>query len=453
MKKINRRDILKLGTATMGLPWLEYFAASDAFAAGEVGKTADGLPKRLCVVFSSLGTIPNEWVNGNSGNYELGKILKPLASYKDKMTIVRGLWQTGENGAHPGAQAGALTGRRLEGNKDTSNNVAGPSFDQRIASQISSGLPRRSLHMSLNVFKAISHKGSNQPVMPLTNPYQAFDQYFSGVRPGGSSGTPTREDQLNIAREQLLKDTRARYRELRNRVGMDDKARLEQHLDSLNELINRLELQNKPSDSSEMSACQLPVLGTHNKLPDNGGNFSESGSDDAKNNAINRTYMDITAQAFACNVSRVSVLGLGDYHAHGGESHKANVNNRNSNPDAYDAVVQAGVHAANNIKYLVDALSAIPEGRGSVMDNTLIYWAYELADGAAHSSEDARHLLIGNAGGAFDMGRLIDVPANRKQPHNELLTSMINCFGIPDENFGEFRWHGNGRFSPLNVSV
>ncbi|WP_054112569.1 DUF1552 domain-containing protein [Marinagarivorans algicola] len=446
--KVTRRDILKKGTATLGLPWLEYFAGSTAMAADET-------PKRLCVLINSLGTIPKEWVSGNASNYRLGNILRPLEAHKDKMTIIRGLTQNGENGAHPGAQAGLLTSRPLEGNKDTSNNVQGPSFDQRIASQISNGVSRRSIHMALDATKAFSHKGPNQPILPLMDPFKAFDQYFGGIG-GGSGSAPTREEKLNVVRATVLNDTRARYQELKARVGAEDKGRLEQHLEGLNELISRLEFQNNSTNDTDMSACELPVIGSQMSLPSQGSSFKEGDAlrnNQAKYNAINRTYMDITAQAFACNVTRVSVVNIGKYHAHGGESHKANVNNRGSNAGAYDAIVNAGAQAAKNINYLVNTLSAMPEGNGSVMDNTMIMWATELADGAAHSGRDSRQLLIGNAGGAFNMGRLVDVPTSANRPHSELLTSLINCYGINDTQFGVNKWKGRGRLAELQVNV
>jgi hypothetical protein len=104
----------------------------------------------------------------------------------------------------------------------------------------------------------------------------------------------------------------------------------------------------------------------------------------------------------------------------------------NSDVDATQQLVaRANWHAAE-LAYFMDALAAIPEGAGSALDNTLIVWGNELGVGNTHGHDNIPFLLAGGGAG-FSMGRLLQFD---NQPHNRLLVSIQNAFGIPSDSFG-----------------
>jgi len=88
---------------------------------------------------------------------------------------------------------------------------------------------------------------------------------------------------------------------------------------------------------------------------------------------------------------------------------------------------------ATRAKYLLDKLESIPEGSGTMLDNTLILWASEFSDSNGHASDKLTWLLMGNANGHFRSGRILN--ANGKST-NDLLASIQNAFGIADTKFG-----------------
>jgi hypothetical protein len=87
---------------------------------------------------------------------------------------------------------------------------------------------------------------------------------------------------------------------------------------------------------------------------------------------------------------------------------------------------------------LMTKMKAVPEGDGTLLDHTLILWANELAIGNVHSRTDAPYVLGGGAGGALRTGRFLTYAGD--VPHNNLLVSLMNIMGLPDQTFGKPDW-------------
>lgn len=464
MKKLlDRRDFIKASGLSLGLPWLEYFAGQQALAA-DAGLTSQGVPKRLFIVFNGLGTIPNEWCDINSnGTAVFKKILKPLEKHRERMTIIRGLTHAANGGTHEAVELAALTGQPYVGDRKTTKFAAGISIDQHIANVIGANTVRKSISLSIqgkNQYNPLSHFGHSQPNFPIKNPYTAFDQILSNIgKPNGSM--MTREDQLQKKREQVLKHTHERYKELFARLGQDDKLRLEAHLESLNSLIKTLDLQQQVDQGGSHCAVSKPSKSKHSLLPESDASskflteeYRYGVADLDRNQDIIKAYMDIGAQAFSCDVSRVVALDQGHFHRHGSASHKVDVNNRSVATAEYDEVLNAGVRCAQNINYLVDQLVSTPDGQGgNLMDSSLIYWMQSHQDGKNHTLNNCTDVLIGNAGGMFNTNRSISINPKDNRRHTELLTSIANCFGLPDSGFGKIDWRGEGRIHELGIRV
>jgi hypothetical protein len=95
-------------------------------------------------------------------------------------------------------------------------------------------------------------------------------------------------------------------------------------------------------------------------------------------------------------------------------------------------VQRIAAHAwfSGEVAYLLEKLKATPDGEGTLLDNSLMVWGNELADGAVHSQTPIPIVLAGRAGGAItSTGRLIDYGGMR---HNSLLVSIANLMDLPD---------------------
>ena len=67
------------------------------------------------------------------------------------------------------------------------------------------------------------------------------------------------------------------------------------------------------------------------------------------------------------------------------------------------------------LAYLLGELKKIPEGEGTVLDNTLVVYCNELHTGWDHKAGPVPTVLAGRLAGAFKTGRYVDYGTDR--PH------------------------------------
>ncbi len=76
-----------------------------------------------------------------------------------------------------------------------------------------------------------------------------------------------------------------------------------------------------------------------------------------------------------------------------------------------------------HVARLVERLEAIPEGDGTVMDNTLIVYTSDAAETHHSAGDQWPFVLIGNLGGQLRSGRYIDYPGVKK-PGNRIINAL-----------------------------
>src|ERR1700691_4551415 len=87
----SRRTFLRGVGVTMALPWMESLSVWGDTVAGT--KPASEAPGRLAWPFSGNGFHSKEWwAKGEGNQMELGKVLTPLNDFREKMVVVRGLY-------------------------------------------------------------------------------------------------------------------------------------------------------------------------------------------------------------------------------------------------------------------------------------------------------------------------------------------------------------------------
>jgi hypothetical protein len=85
--------------------------------------------------------------------------------------------------------------------------------------------------------------------------------------------------------------------------------------------------------------------------------------------------------------------------------------------------------------YLLGQLDAVPEGTGTMLDNTVILLGSEVARGNSHSHMNAPFILAGSAGGYFKTGQYLNIAGD--VPHNNLLVSILNSMDVAATTFGD----------------
>lgn len=415
--------------STIGLPWLESLQDRRSFA-------QTGQSPRFVAMFSANGTIYDRWVpSGTESDFDLSPILAPLAPHQADLVVVAGLSQQGGGGdGHQNGIGGMLTGAELLPGRFAGQGSApagwseGPSVDQRIAEHIGSGVPFRSLEFGVQTGAAdnwgrMCYRARNEPLTPREDPAQTFDDLF------GFTLLAPDEQALRQARNtSILDHVREEFMTLADEVGSSDRQRLELHLTHLREVERRLAQQ-----SEQAAACALP------ERPD----AAQPGNDNYPNTGD--AMLELLVLALACgrtnvaslqwsrSVSPVRFTWLGVNRGHHELSHLPD-----DDAEAQDQLVAINTWYAERFAALIERLKAYDLGDTTLFDHCLLLWCNELGKGNTHSRERAPYVLAGSAGGALGTGRFLNFPD--ALPHNNLLVSLLNIMGIPDESFGRPEW-------------
>lgn len=422
--KLHRRTMLRglLGGAVvaMGLPTLDIFCDHH----GEALASGDSFPKRFGVWFwgNGVGPNPDNWVPKGTGEaWELSPIMAPLAPVKDDLTVVSGLKvYTPNTTPHGTGPAGVLTGGRL----DKNGNFAARTLDQVIADRISSDTVNRSLEVSVDrvdTTPSYSEPGKSNP--PETSPAALFNTLFGPTfhQPGDDTAV---DPKLGLRRS-VLDAVGADAKALRGKLGSADRDRLDQHLDNVRALEQKIaKLEAAPA---VLAACNKPAAPLDD-YPDIDGRPQLS--------AVSRVMSDILAMSLACDQQRVftfqfshSVNNLLFTGAPAGH-HQLTHDELGDQPTVQDILHQILAEAA----YFIQALKGIKEGNATLLDHAGVLFMTDCSNGKSHSVDEYPLFLAGSAGGALQRGIHYRAPVGENA--SKLGLSLLHAFDVAATSFG-----------------
>lgn len=449
-RSLSRRQFAKLlAGAFTALPVLESLPAAGQQA------PASG-PKRLLLLFNPNGTIGDEFwpaAGATETSFELGRILAPLAAFKDKMLLLRGVHlsvadhpnlpggphQRGMGGLFTGSEL--QTGTMLDGDGSQAGWSNGVSVDQEIVHRLNPPTLLPSLELGVrataaDVMARISYSGPGSPVPPMNDPREVFQRLNSGfVNDLAGPEQAARREQ----RRRVMAAVQAQYAALAPRISVNDRQKLERHGEFLNGIVRRLDYGIRPGP-----ACVAPVEPPALEV--------ESG---ATMPEITRLQLDMLALAFACDLTRVASLQFSTainaigfpWLNNNSEGH--NLSHRGpSDTDAREQLIARSAWYAEQIAYLARQLATITEGDRTALDNTVMVWGNEISQGNTHSHENIPFMLLGSAGGHFRTGRFLELGG---VPNNRLLVSLLNAMDVPATGFGHAEFAGGGPLSGLTA--
>ena len=418
-----RRFLRDLGLSTAVLPFL---GGLPSLQAAPRKRSA----QRIVFVFTPNGTVPGEfWPETAGSDFQLKPILEPLAAYRDRMLIVKGLCNRvrGDGDGHMRGMSCPLTGIELlpgniQGGSDTPAGWAsGPSIDQELKGFLQSRPETRTRFGSLELGVGVPHRadpwtrwtyaGSNQPVAPLSDPYEVFEKLFGQVK-----------DRENLG--SVLDQVRSDLQRVSQKLGREERALLERNATLVREMER--EISEAGRQKLRVAAPVLePGIGNENDtIPQ-----------------VSRMQADLLVNAFANDMARVASLQytnsvgqarmrwLGIDDGHHSLSHDPDLNT-----GSQEKLVKINRWFAGEIAALAKKLADTPEpgGNGSLLDHTTILWTNELGKGNSHTHENIPFLMVGGGLG-FRTGRSLQL---EKMPHNRLWLSIAQAFGHGVNTFG-----------------
>jgi hypothetical protein len=373
--------------------------------------------------------VPEGMWNGaprpQNGGTNFGPILEALQPYQSRINVLQNLTiasrDHGPGGdGHHRAVPHMFTGTEMQ----DESNAGGASIDQKIAAEIGGDSPFASLQFAVRIVYGDTNSrclwsGPGRVVLPMQDPWQAYDRIMSGVVPtdAPSPAVNLRKSALDYALEGVAS--------LRPKLAAADRERLDSYQESLRSIERRLATGGAPVGSS----CTPPTLGNEIDVKSES-NYPEIGD----------LQMDLVVASLQCGLTRVATLQWGNSNDQCTYSwlgvntlgHDMAHNNSNCDPDGEKKLTTYRWYSTK-AKELLDRLDAIPEGDGTMLDNTIILWASEFGDSNGHGSSNLMWLLMGNAGGYFRTGQILNCGGRSV---NDVHVTLGNAMGLPDQSFG-----------------
>jgi len=409
----------------MALPWME---SMRVWGDEPGGKKAVGSepPVRVAVFFSGNGFHGKEWwARGEGKTMELGKVLEPLADFRERMVFVQGLYneEALKGNIHSSQTGNLLSGAPLASGGEIRS---GTSFDQLIAQHNgrSTKVPslvlacekaNPSVHKNYSMLYS-SHISWSSPTTPTPlelYPALAFDRLF---KDGAGKGDRS-----------VLDSVRGDAEDLRRKISRRDQQKLDEYLDSVREVEVRIESAGKGGrlegwrPTLEKPNMPRPADG----IPQDIGEHM-------------RLMCDILVLGFQTDSTRVTTLKLNNDHSslrfpNLGVDYM--IHHLLSHSDTADWL-KVNRLFTEQVAYVARKLAAIQEGPRTALDNSMLLFLSSMMNGG-HDATQLPVVMVGGGGGRIQGGRVLNYRGKPERQMCRLYLSLMDKVGVRPTRFGD----------------
>ena len=412
---INRRKMLRrMAAAAVATPLLPSLAKA---------ATGKRKPKRIIFFLQNQGFDPKTCIPAgmtNSGSLAKAKLPEPIEAlepYKERLHIINGLHGMHTSPSHS-AFFGALGGYRGSDGVPPS----GPTIDY----ELSRVLPRTLLpHLcigmdSMENMKAkptvanLSASGAGQPIFMHSNPNHLYQMLYGGISQGEIRKQHEARSSMFDRIEQLA---------VSKGVGLHgiNKQRYGQYVNGFNDINGLRERLDKVSGHLRKFA---PKVDQRYTRPE----FETDWHD---------VLLDLGISALKSGITSVLTIGSGRGEIFGAwkglgveqQGHNLGHMKQPDNP----IWIKIRQYNSRMLVKLIQELDSVPEGSGTMMDNSLIVYTSNNADYQHTSGKNWPVMLLGNYDGAFKTGCFTQLDS--KRPINALYTSILRASGVEVDRF------------------
>jgi len=429
-KHISRRTMLKGAGVAVALPFLD--SMIPAFSSTARAEAATRVP-RFVGIFTPHGWEPAHWVMDTGPLGDLPFILKPLESVKQHVTVISGLDATssmpapGENGGDHSRSAAVFSG--IAPKKTVSADIhLGVTIDQMIAQKLGQDTALPSLQLGVEdqsslatcpwgyscaYVNSISWAGEQKPLPHEANPQVVFERLF------GDGSTPQERLARRQTQSSLLDAIRQEVSRLNGKLPGTDRTRLNEYLEDIREIERRL--QNVAKSHDITPNAEVPF-----GIPES---FSEH---------LNLMW-DLQVLAFRADITRVSTLmfahdvSMRVYPESGVLSGNHPTSHHGGRANQVEAWSKINQYHVKCLTPFIEKMAATPDGDGTLLDHSLIFWASNMSDGNQHSHRAVPNMFIGGAMGQHKGGQHIQ----REGTTANLLLKTLHMFGVDKDTIGD----------------
>ncbi len=371
---------------------------------------------------------------------ELSPILEPLGAVKDQLTVVTNLrLEKSYPGTHDTSNAGFLSAAFAK-HTESSDYFLGTTVDQVAAKQIGKDtqLPSLELSMDLNSLAGVCNNGYacvyqnclswSSPTTPLpseAHPRLVFERLF------GEGGPASARRAALQARGSLLDSFSEDIARLKRRVGISDRVRVDQYLDSVREVERQIQ-------RAEAGAADSLVLDLDRPV-----GVPAAYADHAK------LMFDLQVLAFQADITRVISFQLarelsnrtypeiGVPDPHHPTSHHGN------DPEKLAKIAKINTFHVSLFAQFLEKLKATPDGDGSLLDNTVYLYGSGMGNSSIHDHDNLPILVAGGAAAGMKGGQHIRY--KDPEPLANLHLTLLDRVGVQLDSFGD----SNGKIEDL----
>lgn len=354
----------------------------------------------------------------------LNESMKSLQPYRDRLTILQGLSGNMVTGGHMSGY-GAMSCMK---------DLMAETIDHKMATIYPSvfshlGLSTVTATMGARFADSVCYPGisaaSSTKALPFHgSPTQAYQSLFGSVATGNDR--KQFEARGNLF-DYLGEDVKA----LRKSLAGSEKEKLDHHLEAIEELQRQREGILKMSDQIRKGKPEVTEQYTNMVLEDR-----------------MDAHCEIAAGALISGLTNVVTIradGLGSqYTKLGFDSGQVHGIGHGKVPEGADSVDHArGLirgFQLDNVATIAEKLSQIPEGDGSMLDNTTIIYFSDVGDKHHASNREWPYIVLGDMGGRLNSaGHYIQYPHKDHEGHRTIASwwlTLLQAAGRPQDGFG-----------------
>mgnify|MGYP002624095131 CR=1 FL=1 len=447
----HRREFIKTtatGAATLAMtPSFSHLLAAPAQAAPH---GTDGPPHRFVFIRKSNGNLPQQFglpsfsaeqakmhkekqaFEVGLDKHELPEWLRALDGFKERMTILHGISMSVSGGGHY-SYSGCMGA--FKAGRDVLSNIKRATIDFELARLFPSPFGHVELSLAVphgreirtGIVSGYSAPAPQQRNYCYADPMTAYDELFKSVTDPGA-----------VASDNALLDY-LHEQESRRLGGLNGGERLKIHnqVDSLKAIRDR---NAKVATLRDKINKHLPKLDP----------VHAGGGQNATLPQKQAAFTDVIVAALACGLTNVvtyTIDDLGTKIASLPENEEKTsihaVGHGGGDPDGRAAFMRNVIktHHMKQVHTLVTRLMAIPEGDGTLFDNTTIIYMPETGAGHHGPDTEAPMVVMTGKNSKLDIaGRYIRLPFHGTEGHKTLsnwYTTLLNAYGNPIEHYGD----------------
>jgi hypothetical protein len=410
-KHLSRRTVLRGAGACIALPLLD--AMVPAFGA------AKPTPQRLAFVGFPHGAVMRHWSPAETGkDYQMTRILEPLAPYRQHLTIVSGLRnKPAENPEpHEFVEQTWLTCVPV-GKAGADGPNYGVSADQLAARAIGQETRLPSLEITTaQRGAAMSWRTPTQSLPQEISPRAVFYRLF------GQGDTEA--ERAAIVREtgSILDHVTAQAKGLEQKLGQRDRTAVDAYLDSVREIERRLQL-SAQKDTTDLDIPEAPI-GVPNDI-----------------DLHFKMMFDLMALAFQADVTRVITFSM-DREASMRTYNNLSISeafhplsHHGNDPGKQDRLAVIQNYHTKVFARFIERLAKTQDGDASLLDNSMVFYGSNMSDSNRHNHDPLPAAILGRAHGRIKGGQHLHYPQDSR--FADLLLTVLERTQIPVESIGD----------------